>query len=222
MGGRRLVEVFFFGDSICFGQGVSPHLTWVAMLGRALHEHFEGRLDLIIQNPSVNGNTTRMALERMPHDVQAHSPQVLFAQFGMNDCNVWETDKGHPRVSQDAFAANLSEIVDRARQIGVDQIILGTNHPTTRFGRLPHVEYSYEHANRSYNSITRTVAERKGTELADAEAVCDQLVKSGKLLLSELVLNDELHLSQIGHQIYFESRLPIVVEAVERVAALDG
>jgi lysophospholipase L1-like esterase len=93
-------------DSICFGQGVSPHLTGVVRLSAALNARYQHALDIIIQNPSVNGNTTRLALERMPYDIQSHTPHVLFVQCGMNDCNVWQTDKGHPRVSKAAFGAH--------------------------------------------------------------------------------------------------------------------
>ena len=84
------IRIFFFGDSICFGQGVSPHFTWVTRLSRALDERFSSRADVLTQNPSVNGNTTRMALERMPYDVQSHAPDVLYIQFGLNDCNGWD------------------------------------------------------------------------------------------------------------------------------------
>jgi len=84
------IRIFFFGDSICFGQGVSPHFTWVTRLSRALDERLSSRADVLTQNPSVNGNTTRMALERMPYDVQSHAPDVLYIQFGLNDCNGWD------------------------------------------------------------------------------------------------------------------------------------
>ena len=42
-----------------------------------------------------------------PYDVQSHEVDVLVVGFGMNDCNYWMTDKGVPRVSQNAFRANL-------------------------------------------------------------------------------------------------------------------
>src|SRR5262245_4020574 len=215
---KRQIRIYFFGDSICFGQGVSPHLTWVVRLSAALHARYQHALDIIIQNPSVNGNTTRLALERMPYDIQSHTPHVLFVQFGMNDCNVWQTDKGHPRVSKAAFEQNLTEIVARGRKFGASQIILGTNHPTTRLLPMPDVEQSYDEANRLYNVITRRVAHRCSTTLADVESACDNYVKSGLGHYKDLVLEDELHLSTKGHELYFQTRLPIVAKAVDAVA----
>lgn len=214
------LRVFFFGDSICFGQGVSPHRVWVARLGAALEQQFGASLELEVQNPSVNGNTTRQALERVAYDLQSHSPHVVLVQFGMNDCNVWETDRGHPRVSPDAFRANLGEIIDRARIFGARQVILGTNHPTTRTDkRLPGVDYTYETANRSYNAITREVAVAKSATLADAERACHVAVEAGKAGYGDLVLDDQLHLSVAGHDIYYHSRLPILAEAIGSAAA---
>jgi lysophospholipase L1-like esterase len=217
--GRPILKIFFFGDSICFGQGVSPHAAWVPRLTQALHDRFEDRYDILVQNPSVNGNTTRMALERMPYDVQSHSPHILYVQFGMNDCNVWETDRGCPRTSAAAFAANLAEIVERGRAFGVREIILGTNHPTTRTtAKLPYTDHTYEHGNRSYNSITREVVVQKRTRLADAESAFDLEVKQGRCDYNDLVLADGLHLSKLGHDLYLRNRLPILIEAVEAMS----
>ena len=114
----KRTTLYFFGDSIFFGQGVSPHKTWVTRLSQRVSDAFAGVCELVVQNPSVNGNTTRLALERMAYDVQAHRPDVLVVQFGMNDCNVWQTDSGRPRVSSAAFAANLAEIIERGRKFG--------------------------------------------------------------------------------------------------------
>ena len=182
------VRIFFFGDSICFGQGVPPHRVWVTRLAQTMEERLHRRAELVTQNPSVNGNTTRMALERIAYDLQSHEPHVVFIQFGMNDCNGWETDRGHPRVSPDAFGANLSEIIDRARRFGAKQIILGTNHPTTRtVAHLPYVSHTYDEANRAYNEITRRVASTKQTLLADAELTFDEHVLRGHATLGDFV-----------------------------------
>jgi hypothetical protein len=66
----RECKAFFFGDSICFGQGVSPHQVWVARIAADLAATFADAA-ITVQNPSVNGNTTRAALERMPYGQSA-------------------------------------------------------------------------------------------------------------------------------------------------------
>ena len=47
--------------------------------------------------------------------MQELEPDVMTLQFGLNDCNCWETDRGLPRVSEEAFRANLIEMIERAR-----------------------------------------------------------------------------------------------------------
>jgi lysophospholipase L1-like esterase len=221
MSAAQSLRVFFFGDSICFGQGVSPHLTWVSRLSAQMTKKFEGRLDLTFQNPSVNGNTTRMALERMAYDVQSHRPDVLIIQFGMNDCNVWETDGGHTRVAPSAFAANLSEIVGRGRLFGAREIILGANHTTTRVRtNLPNVDFTYEESNLRYNGIIRDLAQKLETRLVDNEMAFRDFIKTGKNTTGDLLLPDELHLSKLGHDVYLQSYYGAVESAVAAVSGL--
>jgi acyl-CoA thioesterase-1 len=196
-------KVFFFGDSICFGQGVSPHKVWVTRIAADLAATFPG-VAVTVQNPSVNGNTTRAALERMPYDVQAHRPDVLIVQFGMNDCNIWESDRGHPRVSPDAFVANLSEIIDRARICGAREILLGVNHPSARTDiHLPQTNVTYAQSNRRYNGLIRLIARTKNVALVDMEKSVDAAVRVGAALV-DFMLDDKLHLSVAGHDLYFE------------------
>ena len=71
-------------------------------------------------------------------------------QFGLNDCNCWETDRGLPRVSEEAFRANLIEMIERARLFGARSIVLSTNHRTLRHDTLPNGE-CYEDANARYS-----------------------------------------------------------------------
>jgi lysophospholipase L1-like esterase len=146
-------------------------------------------------NPSVSGNTTRQALERMAYDVQAHEPDVLVIQFGMNDCNEWQTDRGLPRVSLPAFRANLAEMVERARRFGARSVFLDTNHPSTKSD-------AYAAANRRYNAAIRLVAEETGATLVDMERAAD-----GKNI-AELLMPDGVHLARAGHDLYFQTMYP--------------
>jgi acyl-CoA thioesterase-1 len=224
MAGTKPIRVFFFGDSICFGQGVSLHHGWVPRLALLLAQTGEeiGR-DVEVSNLSVNGNTTRLALERMPYDIQSHSPEILIVQFGMNDCNVWESDRGHPRVSAEAFEANLREIVKRARIFGVQQVFLHTNHFSARMSPMPNTDLTYEEANRAYNDVIRRVAADmpNAVELTDIEAVWREHLDGDEDRRVEYVLDDHLHLSVPGHDLYFESVAPRLVAAVRRIAAAD-
>jgi acyl-CoA thioesterase-1 len=219
------LRVVFFGDSICFGQLVSPHLGWVTRIGAQLADAFAGRGHKIrITNSSINGNTTRMALERMPFDVQSHGVDVCIIQFGLNDCNHWQTDFGLPRVSPAAFSANLLEIVERARRSGARRIILHTNHPTTRTREdMAGTGRTYQQWNDEYNDLIRAVARVAGADvtLNDVAAAWEARLLERGYVLTDLLLADGLHLSEAGHDLYCEFAGPVVMEACRLVSAPD-
>ena len=201
------LRVTFFGDSICVGQGVSIHGGWVTRIAAQLDGISQARgREIVVTNASINGNTTRQALERMPYDVQSAGVDVLIVQFGMNDCNYWETDRGLPRVSRDAFAANLSEIIRRGQAFGARYVFLHTNHPATRGPeRFPNADIGYGGSNQAYNEIIRSVAARAGDGVifSDVEAAFIEHIDGDKSRLQRLLLADGLHLSREGHDLYF-------------------
>jgi len=209
------VNVFFFGDSICFGQFVSPHRAWVTQIARKLEE-LPGGDGISVINSSVNGNTTRMALERMPYDVQSHDIDVILIQFGANDCNYWESDRGHPRVSKMGFRANLIEIIERARICGAREILLNTNNPTPRVSNFSWASVSYQQSTEDYNQIIREVAAVSQVKLIDIEELGLQQINKG-VHLNDLLLPDGIHLSSLGHNLYFTITYPFVEKAVKRL-----
>lgn len=220
--GHKELRVIFFGDSICFGQGVSIHSGWVTRISAQLEQlGLRENREILVVNSSVNGNTTRQALERMPYDVQSHGVDLLLVQFGMNDCNHWQTDKGVPRVSRLAFEANLIEIVERGIVHGAKAIVLNTNHPTSRSVEyLTGIQRTYEDNNRLYNEVIRKIGTTFGppVQLIDIEAAFEQRIRNENIPLSHLLLPDALHLSVKGHDIYFQEVWPVV--AAETVKML--
>lgn len=214
-------KIFFFGDSICFGQGVAVHKGWVTRISAMAEEMVTAMpFGAHVFNPSISGNTTRQALERMPFDVQAHGVDILVTQFGMNDCNYWQTDGGVPRVSPEAFLANMKEIITRGRLFGAQTIIVNTNHPTTRtdepFAHKP--ELTYQQSNEAYNRLVREAVGSFQDEtiiLNDVEKAVEEGVAAGRFTVADLVLNDGLHLSEAGHDLYFACMAPLMRRAVE-------
>jgi acyl-CoA thioesterase I len=215
---KSSLRVFFFGDSICFGQGISIHKGWVTRISASLSElgKAHGR-EITVINVSHSGNTTRQALERMPYDVQSQNPDGLIVQFGMNDCNYWETDRGNPRVSPRAFAANLNEIIARATTFGAQRVFLQTNHPTGRdHAPMQHAAITYQTSNAHYNQIIRQVASEQdgGVILNDIEAVFNQHTGGQRNQLCRLLQPDLLHLSEFGHDLYFKTVCPVIQNAI--------
>ncbi len=140
----------------------------------------------------------------------------MVVQFGLNDCNYWQSDKGLPRVSLEAFEANLKEIINRGRRFGAHRILLNNSHPTTRDQLvLPHTDITYEDSNRQYNAAARAMAKALPREVffQDIENEFNRFIASGEPL-SALLLEDGLHLSEAGHLKYFGIMSQVVIRAV--------
>lgn len=215
------IRMTFFGDSICFGQGVSLYKGWVTKIAQDLDELGQslGR-EVLVTNASVNGRTTRQALEDMPYQVQSHGVDILLVQFGLNDCNYWMTDKGLPRVSRAAYIANLIEIIERGKRAGARRILLSNNHPTGRYKEImANTSITYEDSNRSYNEAVREVAAAMAGQVlfTDIERIFRDEVASGRNI-EELLLADGLHLNLEGHAIYVSALLPLLRSAVTEIA----
>ncbi|MBA3842867.1 MAG: SGNH/GDSL hydrolase family protein [Actinobacteria bacterium] len=201
------------GDSITFGQYLDATSRWTSLVEEQLRSQFTEAIEVRSFNRGISGETTRMGLERFPRDVQEIFPDVMTLQFGLNDCNCWQTDGGLPRVSLGSFRANLVEMIDRARRFGARKIVLATNHRTLRRDTLVSGEV-YECANGRYNHIIREVAETVGVDLCDIEAAFAHFDDEE---LAELLLPapDLLHLSEAGNRVYFTAIWPHVERAVE-------
>jgi acyl-CoA thioesterase-1 len=220
----KTIKVFFFGDSICVGQYVAIHRGWVPRISARL-EDISHTLDseILVFNASVNGSTTRQALERMPYEIQSQNPDILIVQFGMNDCNYWESDRGNPRVSLKAFEANLEEIILRAFTFGAKNVFLNTNHPTGRDEYLlPYTNISYQQSNQLYNEGIRRVAANFDSRviLCDMETQFRNYAPQRSQLL-KLLLPDLLHLSVAGHDLYYQIIGPAIEKEIYQMAE-DG
>ena len=209
------ITVVFMGDSITEGQYVHPSLRWTEIVAAAIQSEIAGgKADFhFFFNRGVSGETTRQGLERFPHDVQNARPDIMTLQFGLNDCNCWDTDRGLPRVSALAYRANLLEMIERARHFGTREIILSTNHRTLRQRKLAGGR-TLEEQRIKYNEIVREVADATAVTLCDIALGFENLTQE-QLARLLLPAPDVLHLSEEGHKYYAELIIPHLASGVQ-------
>lgn len=185
------------GDSITYAEHLPREQAWTTLLS--------DRLGCPVLNKGVCADTTRLGLERFPRDVQeplaAHDgPATVVIQFGANDANRWQTDRGLNRVSPDAFKANLIEMIDRADAFDAETIVLCTIARHARGGRL-------REDCMDYSAVIREVAEDAiDVDLFDAEA------------LGQLSYLDGLHLDALANARYAEGLASVIERAWWREA----
>jgi lysophospholipase L1-like esterase len=217
------VRITFFGDSIFVGQGVSIYRGWVTQIAQYLDDYGSriGR-EFLVTNASVNGRTTRQALEDMPYSVQSHGVDILVVQFGLNDCNYWATDLGLPRVSVGAFRENLREIIQRGFNVGACRVIFNNNHPTSRSTDLiPRTKMTYEDSNLVYCDEIRSLASDLGQNVhfQDVHRYFTEITQASGRPIDNYLLADGLHLSFEGHNAYYRLMQPVIIKAVEEFLA---
>jgi lysophospholipase L1-like esterase len=206
---------FLFGDSICFGQSISINNTWAFGLASAADKNFP-KSQLIFQNFGINGDTSRKALDRLGYDITSKNPDFILVQFGMNDCNYWETDLGHARVSPEAFKANIIEIVKKSSSAGVKHFFINTNHLSNKKTNDDKVGGKYDANNRKYNVLIREaynklLDQNYPVTLLDNEKAFESVICMDSNI-KNLLLSDGVHLSTKGHQIYAEFLIPKILQ----------
>lgn len=170
------------GDSITYGQLLETELAWPALIK-----------EYDLWPAAVPGDTTRLALERFPKDVQQLAPEAVIIQFGHNDANRWETDKNMTRVTRKAFRANLEEMIIRARKFKIEPFLC-TLTPTFRTQKLADDV-------KGYDETIRLVAESKHVRLIDVRLAFFRYPMGSKALL----LPDMLHLNADGQQVFADT-----------------
>ncbi len=200
---------YFFGDSISTGKHISVHKTWVHKISQELDKKFK---NVQVNNASVNGNTTRMALERMHNDALSHNPDIIYIQFGLNDCKILDTDYGCERVSKEAYLANIKEMIARSIAAGVKKIIINSSHISNINTRLPHSNITYEESNTVYYNLLLTLKR----QFSDSVLFIDirEYLKNKNISAGNYLLNDGLHLNELGHEYYFEYIYPFVENVI--------
>jgi len=162
--------LYILSDSTAVGQFVTIHKTWPVLLS----QHLEGRY--IVQNVSRNGETSRQALERLVPDVLRYEPDLVYIQYGSNDANEWETDRGYPRLFEDEYNCNIQSMIARCHRFGAEVIVGGS------------------HTSWAYNNLF------ENNLFGFIHAFVDHSQYKG-----DYVMDDGIHLNEYGHQLYFEN-----------------
>lgn len=205
--------IYFFGDSIFFGQYAPIHKSWVVQLSSYLDCLYAEKI--CVGNYSVSGNTSAGALERMAYDIQPKRVDILPVQFGLNDANFWQTDGGAPRVAPGLFKQNLMEIVRRGRSIGCKEVILFTNHPVPAKPPKDYMKIAYDKHVLLYNGLIREAVLESGSTLIDIEREIENAF-SCVADRWQLLLPDGIHLSERGHEFYLSVVKPVFKDLLSR------
>ena len=172
-------------------------------------------------NAGVGGNSTTDGLDRFDKDVLTHHPDLVVIQFGINDSavDVWRNPPAtSPRVSIEAFEANLRLLIERAREAGARVVLMTTNPirwtPKLKelYGKMP---YNPDRPDgfdlpllSRYNAAARRVANEAGVPLVDVHA---EFMRGDV----DALLLDGMHPGDAGHAIVAGLLAPVIRQQLQ-------
>lgn len=110
--------ILVLGDSLSAGYGIDPEQGWVTLLQERLRR--TGYSYQVI-NASVNGDTTRGGLSRLPAALARARPSIVIVELGGND--------GLRGLSIADMRRNLSTIITQSRASGARVLLAGVRLP---------------------------------------------------------------------------------------------
>ena len=107
-----------FGDSVSAAYGLARSQGWVALLGERLKRE---RLDYIVVNASVSGETTSGGLARIDAALAKHKPRVVILELGGND--------GLRGLPVPQMRKNLAAMIEHSQKAGARVLLVGLRLP---------------------------------------------------------------------------------------------
>ena len=195
-------RVVALGDSITKGvrTGVAADEIFSILVERRLRERSP---DLVVINEGIGGERTDQALARLDGILEQHRPTAMLVMYGTNDAYV-DPGRSDPRLTRQAYAANLEAIVAKLRAAGVTPILMtepawaqgaaadGSGaHPDIRLGE--------------YMEACREVAKKLDVALVDHHARWRTAADDGQDLGAWTT--DQCHPNPAGHWIMADTIL---------------
>src|SRR6267142_154815 len=111
-------SIVVLGDSVSAAYGLTQARGWVALLGERLKRE---RLDYIVVNASISGETTAGGLARINKVLERQKPAVVIIELGGNDGL-----RGLPIAE---MRENLAAIIERSQMAGARVLLVGVRIP---------------------------------------------------------------------------------------------
>ena len=203
-----MCKIIFLGDSFTNCNGLSEVDTWPTLVSGMLNKKFESRVNLDFQKSVATQENTRGVLERLQRDILFANPDIITIQYGTNDSTYLLSNRGAPLVSQEAFRANLVELVDKCRLFDIKRLVFLTNHPVA-LERYDVNGFSPDENTKIYDQIVREVAFTSACHLADVRKAMESYSPS------ELCLDDKIHVNKFGAKIYAEAVAHVLANVLE-------
>ena len=190
------VTILAIGDSITcaihyVGTGEDErleeiHLSYTEFLQEQLREKFNNP-KIKIETLGINGSTAKQALPELKKRLEVNNYGLVIVQFGHNE--------RHRQVPTSEYTGSIKEMIDRARKIGTEVLLLTPNFTQS--------EWKNER-NRPYIKALKKLAKKEKVGVVDlykAFVKTDRTVKEFFYSREEVGWFDSTHPNPEGHRL---------------------
>jgi len=110
--------ILVYGDSLSAAYGIAAKRGWVALLVERLQRE---RLDYIVVNASISGETTAGGVSRLPRALAQHKPALVILELGGND--------GLRGLPVPEMEKNLATMIGLSKKAGAKVLLAGMRVP---------------------------------------------------------------------------------------------
>lgn len=180
--GRRPFKIVAVGSSSTEGTGASgPEASYPGVLAHELARRFP-KARIAVYNKGIGGERIDDTVARFKKDVLALDPDLVIWQVGTNDATADDAIRH--------FENSLVSGIQQIRHKGKDLMLM-----SLQFSPRMNV-----HSNQLlYTETIRSVAERFGIQLYRRFDIMDFWIATGQFHVSELIVHDGLHMSDLGY-----------------------
>ncbi len=200
-------RIVALGDSITKGvrTGVAADEIFSHLVERRVQESHP---KATVINEGIGGEHTDQALARLDNLLAKHRPTMMLVMYGTNDAYV-DHGRTEPRLTREAYAANLEAIIATLRAAKVTPILM--TEPAWAQGAAP--DGSGEHPDQrlgEYMEACRDVATRLDVPVVDHHAAWRTAAAAGQDLGEWTT--DQCHPNPAGHTVMADTILKTLLD----------
>lgn len=159
-------------------------------------------MNMVLVNAGIGGDTSADALARFERDVVNKHPDFVLIGLGTNDFVREGQGNTAPKVSLDAFRANMQTMIDGVKALDAVPILItapyvreGAYGPASNYDNAGGLNPALD----AYIEAVRDLAKKNGIGLIDIHKLCDDYP------LEEFLVADGVHLAATGNRVYADA-----------------
>lgn len=202
-------NIFIFGDSLVIGRGIGFEKSWPVFLSRSIST--EDQRNIIIFNLGIPGNTSGDVAKRIDLELKLRTkkssnkdPNTIIIQIGINDAKNIKS-VGNTQTNLFQFSKNINNIIRSAKKYSKRIYFLGITPVEESKSKEVGKYYFRNYDINRYNATIKNICSKTAVNFIE---IYENWIGTN---YSKYLLDDGIHLNQLGHKKIFTSLKKYIV-----------